>query len=231
LNWDLWLGPREFRPYHPDYTPYNWRGWWAFGTGAIGDMACHNLDPAMWALDLRHPVSVEACAAGVDAEVVSPGAMFYYQFGPRGDQPPVKVTWSDGGLRPRRPEELGADNLEGGGNGIVFLGDQGAIMCGGWGGTPRLLPESKMDSFQRPAKTLPRSKGHHRDWLGACKGGPPASSHFEYGARLTELVLLGNVALRTGQKLYWDAAALKATNVPEADRFLKEPCRSGWEIG
>lgn len=231
LNWDLWLGPREYRPYHPAYTPYNWRGWWAFGTGAIGDMACHNIDPAVWALKLESPISVEASAPGVDSEVVSQCAIFRYQFGPRGDMPPVKLVWYDGGLRPERPEELEEDQvMGGGGNGIIFIGDKGKIMCGGWGGTPVLLPQSRMDEFKRPPKTIPRSKGHHRDWLDACKGGPPASSNFEYAAKLTEIVLLGNVALRTGKKIYWDYENMRAKNAPQAEKFIKETYRKGWEI-
>ncbi|MBU6402149.1 MAG: Gfo/Idh/MocA family oxidoreductase [Verrucomicrobia bacterium] len=231
LNWDLWLGPRARRPYSPEYAPYNWRGWWAFGGGAIADMGCHNLDPAVWALDLRDPISIEATTPEVDSEVTSPCAIFHYRFGPRGDQPPVEVTWYDGGLRPWTPAELaGDDRLEGGGNGIIFLGEKGVITCAGWSGHPRLLPDALMNSYQRPAKTLPRSKGHHRDWLDACKGGPPASSKFDYGARITELVLLGNVALRTGRKIEWDSANLKARNAPEADRLIKEEYRQGWEI-
>ena len=232
VDWDLWIGPREPRPYSPNYTPVTWRDYWAFGTGPLGDMACHNIDPAVWALDLRAPISVEACAAdGMDNEVVSPASIFRYQFGPRGDLPPVKLTWYDGGLQPPRPEELGDQPFEGGGNGCLFLGDHGALMCAGWGGAPRLIPDSRMETYLRPAKTLRRSKGHHRDWLDACKGGPPASSYFEYGTRLTELVLLGNVALRSGKKIYWDAEAMKAKNAPEADQFIKEQYRQGWEIG
>jgi predicted dehydrogenase len=231
LDWDLWLGPRAARPYSPEYAPYNWRGWWAFGGSCIGDMACHNLDPAVWALDLKDPLSVEASAPWVDSEVAPPCAIYHYYFGPRGDKPPVKVTWYDGGLRPPRPEELGDANLEGGGNGVVFIGDKGAIMCAGWGGAPRLIPDARMDSYERPPKKLPRSKGHHRDWLDACKGGSPASSQFEYGARLTEIVLLGNVALRTGKKILWDPENLKAKNAPEAAQFIKEQYRKGWEIG
>jgi predicted dehydrogenase len=231
LNWDLWLGPREARPYHPAYAPYNWRGWWAFGTGAIGDMACHNLDPAVWALDLKWPISVEASSSGVDAEVTSDCAITHYKFGPRGNMPPVKVTWYDGGLRPPHPEGLDPDQPIGeGGNGILFIGDKGAISCGGWGGAPRLIPPARMKEYQRPAPSLPRSKGHHRDWLDACKGGQAASSNFDYAARLTEIVLLGNVALRTGLKLYWDGPNLKAANAAEADQFIKEQYRQGWEI-
>ena len=231
FNWDLWQGPRAERPYHPEYAPYNWRGWWAFGGGCIGDMACHNIDPAVWALDLKDPISIEATSPGVDSEVVSPCAIYHYQFGPRGDKPAVRLTWYDGGLRPASPEELApGEQLEGGGNGVIFLGEKGVISCAGWGGSPRIIPDSKMDAYKRPEKTLPRSKGHHRDWLEACKGGKPASSNFEYGARLTEIVLLGNVALRTGKRLQWDPAALKAKNAPEADNFIKEQYRAGWEI-
>jgi hypothetical protein len=122
-------------------------------------------------------------------------------------------------------DQMGADR-----NGIIFRGDKGVIMCPGWGGAPRLLPDAAMDAFTKPAKTLPRSKGHHRDWLEACKGGPPASANFEYGARITELVLLGNVSLRTRKKLHWDPVAMKATNAPAADKFIREEYRAGWEL-
>jgi predicted dehydrogenase len=236
VNWDLWIGTREPRPYSPAYSPVTWRDFWAFGSAPIGDMACHNLDPAFWALDLREPISIEAtCPAPtpglVDAEMVPFGSIYAYKFGPRGTMPPVVVTWSDGGILPPRPDELEDDDQLGqSGNGILFIGDKGKIMCPGWGGAPKLLPFSRMDSFQRPDKTLARSKGHHRDWLDACKGGKPASANFQYGARLTEVVLLGNVALRTGKKILWDSANMKAKNAPEADHFLKEQYRSGWEI-
>ena len=234
FNWDLWLGPREHRPYHPAYAPYAWRGWWAFGTGTIGDMACHNLDPAVWALNLERPLSVEATSTGVDDEAISIAGLYTYQFGPRGDQPPVKVTWYDGGLRPSIPERLDPDDprqrLGERNDGILFVGDKGYITCPGWSGTPRLLPLELHKAYKRPAPTLPRVKGHHADWLSACKGGPAASANFEYSARLTELVLLGNVALRTGKKLIWDAAEMRATNAPEADKFLKGTYRKGWEL-
>lgn len=234
FNWDLWLGPREPRPYHPAYAPYAWRGWWAFGTGTIGDMACHNLDPAVWALNLEQPLSVEASSVGVDGEVISAAGIYTYRFGPRGGQPPVKVTWYDGGLRPPVPEGIDSDDprqrLGDRNDGILFVGDKGCITCPGWSGTPRLLPLALHQEYKRPAPTLPRVKGHHADWLSACKGGPAASANFAYGARLTELVLLGNVALRTGKKLQWDAGNMRATNAPEADAFLKEPYRKGWEL-
>lgn len=234
-NWDLWLGPREYRPYHPSYAPYNWRGWWAFGTGGIGDMACHNIDPAVWALRLENPTRVEATTTGLDQEVASmSGGIYTFHFGARGDLPPVRLTWYDGGLRPPTPEGLDPtdprQNLGEGGDGLLFIGEKGFLTCGGWAKMPRLLPLSLHRDYKRPEKTLPRGNGHHADWLAACKGGPPASGNFEYSARLTELALLGNVALRTKKLLLWDGPNMRASNVPEADPFIREEYRKGWEI-
>jgi len=231
MDWDLWIGPAKKRPYHPAYTPYNWRGWWDFGTGAIGDMACHNLDPAFWALKLGHPTTVEGCATNINPETTPFGSIVYYQFPARGDLPPVKVTWYSGGLMPPRPEELEPGReLAGRGNGILFIGDKGKIMAEGWGGSPRIIPESKMRQYKLPPKTIPRSKGHHRDWLDACKGGPKPSANFDYSGPMTEVILLGNVALRTGEKLYWDGKNMKATNCPEADRFIHPEYHNGWTL-
>jgi len=234
FNWDMWLGPRDYRPYHPSYAPFTWRCWWAFGASTIGDMGCHNIDPAVWALKLESPISVEATAAGVDGEVTPLGEIYNYRFGPRGDMPAVKLTWYDGGLRPPTPEGLDPGDpkqrLGEGTNGILFVGDKGFITCAGWAGMPRLLPLSLHREYKRPQKTLPRSKGYLTDWLAACKGGKPASANFEYGARLTELVLLGNVALRTKKMLMWDGANMKAAGAPEADQFIKEQYRKGWEV-
>ncbi len=233
INWDLWVGPRDSAryPYSSAYTPVTWRDYWAFGTAPIGDFFCHNFDAPCWVLDLKAPTSIEAYGAGgVDAEMAPPGGIYYYEFPARGTMPPVKFTWYDGGMRPSRPAGLEPeDRLGAGGNGTLFIGDKGMITCPGWAGEPRLLPGARMDDFQRPPKTLPRSKGHHRDWLDACKGGPPASAHFEYGAALTEVGLLGLVALRVGKKMEWDAAAMKSPNCPEADRYLKGTYRPGWE--
>jgi predicted dehydrogenase len=230
VNWDLWLGPREPRPYHPAYAPVTWRDFWAFGGGGLGDFGCHDLDAAYWALGLEQPLSVEAHPAGqTDAEIAPHGEICYYEFAARGDKPPVRITWYDGGLMPPRPDELGADeNLPN--RGILFVGDKGLLLCGGAGGKPRLLPDSKMDAYKRPAAKLPRSKGHHRDWLDAIKGAGSASSNFEYGARLTEVTLLGILSLRTHKKIYWDPENLKAKGVPEADAIIRESYRSGWEI-
>lgn len=231
MNWNLWLGPARYRPYHSAYAPYNWRGWWDFGTGAIGDMACHNMDPAFWALKLGHPISVEASSTGINPETTPFASIVYYQFPARKGMSPVKVTWYGGGILPPRPDELELGReLTGGSNGILFVGDKGKIMCGGWGGNPRLIPETKMRAYKLPPRTIPRSQGHHRDWLNACKGGKPASSNFNYAGPMTEVILLGNVALRTGKKLLWDGANMKAANVPEADKYIRPAYHNGWTL-
>jgi predicted dehydrogenase len=229
-NWDLWIGPREPRPYHPAYTPVTWRDFWAFGGGGLGDFGCHDLDAAMWALDLCEPSSIEAHPAGqMNSEIAPHGEIVYYQFPARGDKPAVKLTWYDGGLMPPRPDELGQDERLPG-RGVLFVGDKGLLLCGGAGGKPRLLPDSKMDAYKRPSPTLKRSRGHHRDWLDAIKGGSAASANFAYGAKLTEVTLLGILSLRTGRKIYWDAEKLQAVGAPEADPVIKEQYRSGWKI-
>jgi hypothetical protein len=179
---------------------------------------------------------VEATAGGIDKEVASLGGGIYtYHFAARGELPPVTLTWYDGGLRPPAPEGIDSNDprqrLGEGGNGILFIGSKGIITCAGWAGMPRLLPLALHRDYQRPAKSLPRCQGHHADWLAACKGGPPASANFAYSARLTELVLLGNVALRAKKVLCWDGAKMKATNAPSADQYIHEHYRKGWEIG
>ncbi len=229
LVWDLWIGPAKERPYHPAYAPYNWRGWWDFGTGAIGDMGCHNMDPAFWALKLGHPATIESCSTNLNNETTPNGNIIRYEFPARGDMPPVRLTWFDGGLRPPRPEEMDpSERLDG--NGIILIGDKGTILCGGWSNGPRLLPRSRMEAYTQPAPTLPRSNGWMRDWVDACKGGRAASSNFDVGGHLTEVILLGNVALRTGKKIVWDGVNLKALNVPEAEQFINPPYRKGWSL-
>ena len=236
VNWDLWIGTREMRPFSKEYQPVTWRDFWDFGTAPIGDFFCHNFDPACWALDLREPLSIEAHGAGdVDPYIAPVGGIYTYRFGPRsgphGNMPPVTFTWYDGGLMPPRPEGLEDDDqLGSGGNGILFVGDKGLLTCAGWAGRPILLPGARDAEYKRPPKTLTRSKGHHRDWIDACKGGPQSSANFEYGAALSEVGLLGLAAMRLGKKMYWDAKSMKATNAPEADKFLKETYRSGWEV-
>jgi predicted dehydrogenase len=239
LNWDLWLGPREFRPYHPAYAPFGWRGYWAFGGGALPDLAIHHLDPAFNALALDVPQTVEATAVGgVDAEVVAFGLLVTWRFGERstehGKMGPVTVQWYDGGLRPPTPPGIDPDDarqrLGEGNSGVIFVGDKGIITCAGWSGMPRLLPLELHREYKRPPKTLPRVEGHHADWLQACKGGKPASSNFEYGARLVEFIMLGNVALRAQKRIQWDGPNMKVSNAPDADRYLKDSYRPGWEL-
>lgn len=236
VNWDLWLGPREKRGYSSAYSPVSWRDFWDFGTAPIGDFFCHNFDPALWALDLSEPLTIEASAAGgLDSYIAPIGGLYTYTFGPRdfgkGKMPPVKFTWYEGGLMPPRPEIMEPDDqLGAGGNGILFVGTKGYLTCPGWAGRPTLLPGARDAEYQRPAKTLPRGKGHHRDWLDAIKGAKTNSANFEYGAKLTEIGLLGLVAMRVGKKMQWDAKAMKATNAPEADKYLKGSYRPGWEI-
>jgi predicted dehydrogenase len=234
FNWDLWLGPREPRPYHPAYAPFNWRGWWAFGGGGLPDVGPHHLDPAFNALKLDYPQTVEATGAALDNEVCAMGVLVTYRCGARGDMGPVTVYWYDGGLRPPTPAGIDTDDpvqrLGEGENGIFFVGEKGIITCAGWSGMPRLLPLELHRDYKRPAKTLPRVEGHHADWLQACKGGHPASSNFEYASRLCEFVHIGNVALRTKKLLKWDGANMRATNAPEAEQYTKESYRPGWEL-
>jgi predicted dehydrogenase len=229
VQWDLWIGPRQPRPYHPAYTPVTWRDFWDFGGGGLGDFGCHDLDAAFWALDLAEPKTIEARPAGnMNDEIAPHGEVCYYQFGPRGDKPAGRVTWYDGGLKPPCPDEMGPRPLPD--RGVLFVGDKGMLLAEGAGGTPRLVPYEKTRDYKKPAPSIPRSKGHHRDWLDACKGGPPASANFAYGARLTELALLGIASLRAGKKLVWDAANMKAVGAPEVDAILRGSYRKGWEL-
>jgi predicted dehydrogenase len=227
LNWDLWLGPAPERPYHSEYEPYNWRAYWDFGTGAIGDMACHNIDPAVWALDLGAPSTVEASATEFNDDLVPAGGIYTYEFPARGDMPPVTLKWYDGGIMPPRPKELEAGRRFSD-EGIYFVGDDGVLLMGGWSESPRLIPESRMRAYERPPETIPRVEGHHSSWIDACRGGDKTSSNFDYAGPLTELVLLGNVALRTGKRIHWDSKNLRATNAPEADKYIRPAFRDGY---
>lgn len=236
LNWDLWLGPVQHRPYHPEYCPFKWRGWLDFGTGPLGDMGCHILDPAFWALKLGHPTTVQATTTHwqpkVSAETYPRASIVRYEFPARGQMPPVKLTWYDGRLKPPIPEQLeGGRKL--GGNGAILLGDKGAIMHGSHGaGGMRIIPESKMKAYKRPPKTLPRVKGgHEQDWVRACKDGKPASSTFDYGGPLTEMVLLGVLAMRVKDEvLEWDGKNMKFTNNEKANEHLHIKYRDGWTL-
>ena len=244
LEWDLWLGPAPYRPYHPAYLPQLWRGWWDFGTGALGDMGCHVLDTAYYALELTQPTSVEACCSifvpgevtwdkPFNTESYPQASIVRYDFPGRSQRPALKLTWYDGGLTPPRPAELEEGRKMGNMfGGIIFIGDKGKIVGGAHGGdAPRIIPEAKMQEYARPPKSIPRSPGHHAEWLNACKGAEPAKSNFDYAGPLTELVLLGNIALRfRHQKLCWDSENMKITNVPEANNYIHRQFRSGWTL-
>jgi predicted dehydrogenase len=232
LDWDLWLGPAPWRPYHPAYVPFKWRGWWDFGSGGLGDMGIHNLAPVFTALKLGPPTSVHASSTPVFKETVPVASTVHYRFPARGDMPPVKLHWYDGGLLPERPDELEPDRPLDPEDGIIFVGDKGKILVRGWGGeSPRLIPESRHREFTPPPKTLPRSIGHHEEWIQACKTGSPTESNFGFAGPLTEAVLLGSVAIRMeGQELLWDSASMKIPNAPEAEQFLQYQYRDGWAL-
>ena len=232
LNWDLWLGPAPERPYHPTYHPATWRAWWDFGNGMMGDRGAHTLDPVVWALQLGAPTSIEATSCGLNEDTHPLSAIVTFQFPAREGRPPVKLTWYEG-TRPPCPEELaGGQQLGDPEGGALFKGSRGQLMCGVYGDSPRLIPESRMTSFERPPKTLPRIKGGHiQNWVRACKGLEPASAPFAYAAPLTEICLLGNLAKRMDARLTWDAASMQVTNLPDANRYVKTPYRSGWSLG
>jgi hypothetical protein len=222
LDWDLWLGPAPVRPYHPAYCPWTWRNWWDFGTGLLGDLGCHKLSTVFKALKLGHPSSVEASCTRNNGETYPMGVMARFEFPARGNLPPVTLSWYDGGLKPPRPKELepgrGLDD-------VIYIGEKGLLMG------HRLAPESKMKSYGRPPKILPRSVGHYKEFVDACRGGTPAGANFvDHAGLLTEACMLGNVALRAGKKLDWDGANLKVTNDEEANKFLHREYRQGWSL-
>jgi predicted dehydrogenase len=233
LDWDLWLGPAPFRPYHPAYVPFRWRGWWDFGSGGLGDMGIHNLAPVFSALKLGAPQSVEASSTPVFPETVPLAAVVHYQFPARGEMPPVVLHWYDGGLLPERPAELVENRQLDAEDGIIFVGDKGKMLVTGWGGEhPRLLPESKDKAYHRPAKSMPRApRGHYQEWVEACKHGTPTRSSFAFSGPLTEAVLLGSACIRNGgEKLLWDPENLKITNDPDANKLLHYEYRKGWTL-
>jgi predicted dehydrogenase len=234
LDWDVWLGPAPFRPYHPAYHPFKWRGLWDFGTGALGDMGAHIMDQPFWALDLKAPVSVEASSTVFSKDYAPAAEVVTYEFAARGSMPPVKLTWWDGGLMPPRPAELEPGRMVGDdGGGCFFRGDKGLLMCGTYGENPRLVPETRMQDYKRPEKTMSRSKGIREEWFEAIKNGTKSTTDFSYSGPLTETMLLANVAVRLkdkNMKLLWDAAKMEFTNLPEANELLHFSYRPGWSL-
>ncbi len=231
LDWDLWLGPAPHRAYHPAYCPRNWRGWCDFGTGALGDMACHIMDPAFWTLDLGAPTRVTPELSAPCGDSFPQASKVRFEFPERGKKPPVTLTWYDGGNMPERPAELEEGRMMGDRDGgSLMIGEKASIMMGCYGNPVRLIPESKMKEGKLPKATLPKSPGQHEEWLIACKGGEPAGANFDYAGKLTETVLLGVLAIRAGQTIEWDAENMKIPNFPEAEQFINPPYREGWTL-
>ena len=230
LDWDIWLGTAEKRPYSSGYAPFKWRGWWDFGCGALGDMACHILDPANWALLLDYPTSVECLRQeGKNEHTFPTKSVIRFDFPARGSMPPVALYWYDGGEKPPRPEGIAEDvRLGDDENGSLFIGEKGFITTGTYGERTRLVPDERMKDYKFPPTLLTRSPGHYRDWIRACKGGSPACSNFDYSGPFTEWVLLGTIALRYEGKLVWDAKRMKVTNLAAANHWVRRPYRKGW---
>jgi len=229
LHWDLWLGPAPFRPYNKKYMPGNltWNRWWDFGNGTLGDMGSHLIDLPFWALKLRDPLT---CEAHGDPDPPSPYTnpkwlVATWEHPARGDMPACTVTWYDNVKRPPSPEGV---DLTKWGIGVLFVGDKGKLVADY--GKHILLPKDKYKDFKRPEPSIPPSLGHHKEWIHGCKTGEPTLCNFDYSGKLIEHNLLGNVAFRTGKKLQWDPASLKAENCPEADQFIRRKYREGWTL-
>ncbi len=246
LDWDRWLGPAPYRPYHPTYLPASWRAWSDFGTGSLGDLGCHILDPVFWSLKLKYPTVVEACISTYwdgfwhkkewTQESFPRSTIVRYQFPERDGMPAVKVDWYDGGMMPPRPDDLEEGRQMGDSDGgVIFEGDKGKLMCGCYGLNPRLFPETKMKEFKRPDPSIPRipdgSGGHEKDWVRACKDGKPSSTNFDYAGPLTEMVVMGNLAIRNpDQRLLWDGENMRFTNSDTANQFVHRTYREGWSL-
>ena len=236
LDWDLWLGPAPERAFHHAYLPFVWRGWSDFGCGALGDMGSYSFDTIFRVLKLEAPMSVEASSSERYEETYPLASIIRFTFPARGDMPPVKFSWYDGGLKPPRPEELEEDRpLRGDGEendeGLLFIGDRGKILCAFNGARPKIIPETKMNSYKEPPKTLPRSHGNEREWLEACKGSKvKPGGNFEFSGLVTETLLLGNLATRLGQRLNWDRSNLRVVNSALAQNYVRPERRSGWEL-
>jgi predicted dehydrogenase len=220
IHWDLWHGPAAERPYHTEFHPLNWRKWWNFAGGCLADMACHHMDLPFWALGLKTPKTIEAHGPPVHPEGAPVWETVQWEF------EGVKLFWYHGDKRPPHFSDGRITAKWGGGN--LFVGEKGMLLANY--GQHKLLPEEQYKDFKAPEKTIPDSIGHHAEFIRAAKGGAPALCNFDYAGPLTETVLLGNVAYRTGKKLEWDSAALRATNAPEADRFLRRDYRKGWSL-
>ena len=222
LDWNLWLGPAPSRPYHPAYHPWHWRDWRDFGTSSLGDLGCHVLSTVFKALKLTYPISVEGQCVELGPEVYPRKYRVRYEFPARAGMPPVALTWHDGGFEAPRPKGLEPGRSA---SGTIYIGEQGTLMG------HRLVPESRMKSYGRPPKVLPRSPGQYKEWIDACRGGERAGSDFvAHGGLLTETPLLGNIAVRLGKKLTWDGPSMRFTNDESANQYLHRKYRDGWTL-
>ena len=222
LDYDLWIGPAEYRPYHSSFCPYGWRFWWDYGTGEAGNWGCHILDIPFWALDLKYPLRVDATGPAVDPERTPKSKQVRYTFPARGQQPPVTLHWSHG-----KPADLDERKIPTSGANTVFIGSKGILTCDF--GQYKLLPESEFADFTPPEPSIPASPGFHNEWIAACRGEGPATCYFDYAGPLAETVLLGNVAYRAGG-FDWGPRTLTAKGNEKAQPLLREAYRSGWEV-
>ena len=226
LDWNLWLGPAPARPFHEVYFPGpKWYRWWDFGSGTMSDLGSHWIDLPFWALKLDTPLTIEAQGPKPHPEIAPASMQVTYAYGARGEMPSVELTWYQGTNKPALWQENKIPQWP---NGVLFVGDSGMLLSDY--GKHVLLPEKKFAEFRRPDPSIPRSKGHHAEWIHACKTGEPTTCNFEYSGLLTEANHLGNVAYRVGKKLQWDSAQMQVTNAPEAERFVRREYRKGWEL-
>jgi predicted dehydrogenase len=226
LDWDLWLGPAPQRPFHSVYFPGpKWYRWWDFGNGTMSDLGSHWIDLPFWALKLKVPLSIEAQGPPPHPEIAPASMQVTYEYGPRDNQPPVKLTWYQGR---NKPAIWSDGSIPEWANGVLFVGDKGMLLSDYNKHT--LLPEDDFKDFRPPEPFIPKSLGHHAEWLHACKAGEPTTCNFEYAGWLTEANHLGNVAFRTGVRLDWDAENLRATNTADAEKFIRREYRQGWTL-
>lgn len=226
IDWELWIGPAPYRPYHDVYLPGpRWYRWWDFGNGTMSDLGSHWVDLPFWALKLDAPLTIAAAGPAPHPEIAPASMSAIYEYGSRGDMPACKVAWYQGS---HKPEIWKAGGIPQWNDGVLFVGDKGLLLSNY--GKHVLLPEEKFKDFKRPAPFIPDSPGQHQEWLNACKTGSATGSPFSYASLLTEANHLGNVAFRAGKKLLWDSAHLRATNCPEADQFLGREPRKGWSL-
>jgi len=233
LSWDLWLGVAPVREYDPAYLPFAWRGYWDFGTGSLGDMGCHIMDGAYYALGLTAPTAVEPISAHQTAISAPTASVVRYTFPARANQPACQWTWYDGGMKPIEPPDLEEGRMARWDNGTLLIGSKASVFCDTYYAGIRIVPEKRMKEMAAslPPKTLPRVEGgHFAEWIRACKGGPAAGSNFAYSTRLAETVLLSNVAIRARRRIEWDSAALKVTNLASANAFVSKEYRAGFGV-